>query len=102
MMTPGVFTSLVPLIVDVVVDRHVTEHSTDYGTNALYCRLCLTSLKSVSSMKLRRDIKVSQKTAWCMLHRIREAWAFQTPGNFIGPVEADEAFFGGKVANMHK
>ena len=46
MMTPGVFTSLVPLIVDVVVDRHVTEHSTDYGTNALYCR----SLGNRSSM----------------------------------------------------
>ena len=37
--------------------------------------ICLTSLKSVSSMKLHRDIKVSQPTAWFMLHRIREAWA---------------------------
>ena len=36
--------------------------------------LCLTSLKSVSSMKLHRDIKVSQPTAWFMMHRIREAW----------------------------
>ena len=36
--------------------------------------LCLTSLKSVSSMKLHRDIGVSQPTAWFMLHRIREAW----------------------------
>ena len=36
--------------------------------------LCLTSLKSVSSMKLHRDIKVSQPTAWFMLHRIREGF----------------------------
>ena len=34
----------------------------------------LTSLKSVSSIKLHRDIGVRQATAWFMLHRIREAW----------------------------
>ena len=34
-----------------------------------------TSLKSVSSMKLHRDIGVTQKTAWFMLHRIRETWS---------------------------
>ena len=39
----------------------------------------LTSLKSVSSMKLHRDIGVSQPTAWFMLHRIREAWI--SPGS---------------------
>ena len=38
---------------------------------AIAIYLCLTSLKSVSSMKLRRDIGVSQPTAWFMLHRIR-------------------------------
>ena len=36
--------------------------------------LCLTSLKSVSSMKLHRDLGISQKTAWFMLQRIKEAW----------------------------
>ena len=41
-------------------------------------------------MKLHRDLKVSQKTAWFMLHRIREAWAEQLPGAFAGPVDADE------------
>ena len=35
--------------------------------------LCVTSLKGVSSMKLHRDLKVSQKTAWFLAHRIREA-----------------------------
>ena len=42
---------------------------------AIAVYLCLTSLKSVSSMKLHRDLGVTQKTAWFMLHRIREAWA---------------------------
>ena len=62
--------------------------------------ICLTSLKSVSSMKLHRDIKVSQPTAWFMLHRIREAWANQPSGAFEGPVEVDESYFGGVRRNM--
>ena len=67
---------------------------------ALY--LCLTSLKSVSSMKLSRDIGVKQETAWFMLHRIREAWAGNGEGPFDGPVEIDETYFGGKRKNMSK
>ena len=62
----------------------------------------MTSLKGVSSMKLHRDIAVTQKTAWFMLHRIREAWANETAEPFAGPVEADETFFGGKRQNMPK
>ena len=61
--------------------------------------LVLTNLKSVSSMKLHRDLKVTQKTAWFMIHRIREAWA-EDGGMHSGPVEVDETFFGGKRKNM--
>ena len=57
--------------------------------------LVCTNLKSVSSMKLHRDLGVTQKTAWFMLHRIRETWAVDSGVAFEGPVECDEAYFGG-------
>ena len=61
----------------------------------------VTSLKGVSSMKLHRDLKVSQPTAWFMLHRLREAWE-RTESPFKGPVEVDETYMGGKRKNMPK
>ena len=68
---------------------------------AIAIYLELTSLKSVSSMKLHRDIGVRQATAWFMLHRIRQAWASTDDGGpFAGPVEVDEAYMGGRRANM--
>ena len=67
---------------------------------ALGIYLCLTSLKSVSSMKLHRDLKITQKSAWFMLHRLREAWAEELGQDFTGPVEADETYVGGKRKNM--
>ncbi len=69
---------------------------------AIAIYLCLTSLKSVSSMKLYRDLKVSQPTAWFMLHRIRQAWAGESDDEFSGPIEVDETYFGGKRRNMSK
>ena len=66
---------------------------------AIAIYLCLTSLKSVSSMKLHRDIGVSQPAAWFMLHRIREAWAADNDNPFGGPVEFDDTYVGGKRRN---
>ena len=66
---------------------------------AIAIYLCLTSLKSVSSMKLSRDIKVKQATAWFMPHRIREAWG-EDDEDFDGPVEVDETYMGGERKNM--
>ena len=53
--------------------------------------ICLTSIKSVSSMKLHRDIGVTQDTAWYMMQRIREAWMHDSDDDFDRPVEVDEA-----------
>ena len=39
--------------------------------------ICCTHLKSVSSMKLHRDLGVTQKTAWFMMHRLRRSVVLQ-------------------------
>ena len=67
---------------------------------AIATYLYVTSLKGVSSMKLHRDLKVTQKTAWFMLHRLREAWDASGIEKFLGPVEVDETYIGGKRRNM--
>ena len=56
--------------------------------------LLTTNLKSVSSMKLPRDLDINQRSAWFLAHRLRTALG-QHDGLFAGPVEADETYVGG-------
>ena len=78
----------------------VMQHSNlGYQVWAMAIYLFMTSLKSVSSMKLHRDLNIAQNSAWHLSHRIRAA-LFQAGTGFAGPVEVDETYLGGKRKNM--
>lgn len=77
---------------------HIPLHKWLY---AMY--LLVTARKGISSLQLSKEIGVTQKSAWFMLHRLREACG---PNDKIdklrGEIEADECFIGGKEANKHE
>jgi|SRR5882724_1451102 len=64
----------------------------------------ITNCKNgISSYEIARDLGVTQKTAWFMLHRIRKAMQTGTfQRKLSGHVEVDETFIGGKARFMHK
>src|SRR5208283_3211183 len=75
---------------------HIPLHKWLY---AMY--LLVTARKGISSMQIAKEIGVQQKSAWFMLHRLREACGTEL-AKLQGVVEVDEAFFGGKEANKHE
>jgi transposase-like protein len=56
----------------------------------------------VSSCEIARTLGITQKSAWFMLHRIREAMKESGSEPLSGVIEMDETFVGGKITNMHK
>ncbi len=61
-----------------------------YQIWAMAAYLMMTGIKGVSSMKLHRDLQITQKTAWFLAHRIRESWSSEM--KFSGQVEVDETY----------
>ncbi|HEV3152759.1 MAG TPA: IS1595 family transposase [Candidatus Baltobacteraceae bacterium] len=64
--------------------------------------LVASNRNGISSCELARALKVTQKTAWYMLHRIRLAMRDKTWEKLGGDVEIDETFVGGKLRNRKR
>jgi transposase-like protein len=80
-----------------VMERsHIPLHKWVY---AMY--LVVTARKGISSMQLAKEIGVTQKSAWFMLGRLREACGSKFE-KLRGIIEIDEAYVGGLAKNMHK
>src|SRR5271165_3073011 len=55
----------------------------------------------ISSYEVARNLGITQKSAWFLLHRLRLALHDKTFGKLGGEVEADETYIGGAARFMH-
>ncbi|MCY3933562.1 MAG: IS1595 family transposase [Acidobacteria bacterium] len=80
-----------------------TMQSTKIGYRkwALATYLLVTGLKGTAAMKVHRELKMTQRSAWFLMHRIREGFFMAHPPKLTGTVEVDEMYVGGKQENRH-
>lgn len=64
--------------------------------------LCTASKKGISSLQVSRQFGITQKSAWFVLHRVREMLREKAPIMLGNIVAVDETYVGGKEANKHK
>ncbi len=72
-----------------------------YQTWVFATYLLTTNLKGVSSMRLHRELNITQKSAWHLAHRIRDSFVPGDKTRMAGPTETDETFIGGLERNKH-
>ncbi|MDE0522386.1 MAG: IS1595 family transposase [Boseongicola sp.] len=70
-----------------------------YRAWAVGIYMFMTNIKGISSTHLRRELKISQKAAWFMMHRLRKVFE-EDSEPYSGPVDVDETYMGGRVRNL--